>query len=150
MSEFVHLHLHSEYSLLSSTCRISEIPKQAKASGQKAVALTDTGVMFGAVDFAKACEKEEIKPIIGCEVYVAKRRMSDKDVNVDSEVYRLVLLCKNSTGYKNLIYLVSHGYIDGLFMGIPRIDDEILHDHSDGLVCISSHNQGYISKHIIS
>jgi len=150
MSEFVHLHLHSEYSLLSSTCRISEIPKQAKASGQKAVALTDTGVMFGAVDFAKACEKEEIKPIIGCEVYVAKRRMSDKDVNVDSEVYRLVLLCKNSTGYKNLIYLVSHGYIDGLFMGIPRIDDEILHDHSDGLVCISSHNQGYISKHIMS
>ena len=122
---FIHLHLHSEYSLLDGACRISDIPKKAKSAGHTAVALTDHGVMYGAVAFYNACKSEGIKPIIGCEVYVAPRTRFDKVYGQDSEANHLVLLCKNETGYKNLIKLVSSAWVDGFYTK-PRVDREIL------------------------
>ncbi len=110
---FVHLHLHSEYSLLDGACRIRDIPKAAREAGHNAVALTDHGVMYGAAAFYKACKAEGIKPIIGCEVYVAKRSMYDKDKEFDSGSNHMILLVKNKAGGQNLIYLVSKGFTDG-------------------------------------
>ena len=104
MNEFVHLHLHSEYSLLDGACRISEIPKRAKACGHHAVALTDHGVMYGVIGFYRACLKEGIKPIIGCEVYVAPASRFEKNQTAGVRSgYHLVLLCRNQIGYRNLI-----------------------------------------------
>ena len=113
MSDFVHLHLHSEYSLLDGACRIADIPKRAAACGHSAVAITDHGVMYGAVAFYRACKKEGIKPIIGCEVYVASRSRLSKSGDGENRTDHLVLLCENEVGYRNLIYLVSQGFIDG-------------------------------------
>ena len=110
MQNFVHLHLHSEYSLLDGACRISEIPKKAKAEGHSAVAITDHGVMYGAVAFYRACKQEGIKPIIGCEVYVAPRTRFDKEGRMDNSGHHLVLLVENEIGYRNLIALVSLGF----------------------------------------
>ena len=107
MGRFVHLHLHSEYSLLDGACRIKDIPKLAKEAGHDAVAITDHGVMYGVVDFFRACEAEGVKPIIGCEVYVARRSRFDKTHDQDSSSYHLVLLVENETGYRNLIRMVS-------------------------------------------
>ncbi len=139
MSDFVHLHLHSEYSLLDGACRISEIPKRAKECGHTAVALTDHGVMYGAVSFYQACLKEGIKPIIGCEVYVASGSRFDKTVYSDGQgkYNHLVLLCKNDIGYRNLIYMVSKSFTEG-FYSKPRIDMELLHSHSEGLIALSA------------
>ena len=115
MSDFVHLHLHSEYSLLDGACRISEIPLRAKECGHTAVALTDHGAMYGAVSFYTECKKHGIKPIIGCEVYVAPKSRFDKaGESSGSKAHHLVLLCKNEVGYKNLIYMVSKGYANSL------------------------------------
>ncbi len=136
MSDFVHLHLHSEYSLLDGACRISDIPKRAAECGHKAVALTDHGVMYGAVAFYDACIKEGIKPIIGCEVYVAPSSRFDK-LQSDGKAHHLVLLCKNEIGYKNLIYLVSKGFTDG-FYSKPRVDMSLLREHSEGLIALSA------------
>lgn len=136
MSDFVHLHLHSEYSLLDGACRIFDIPKRAAECGHTAVALTDHGVMYGAVAFFEACKKEGIKPIIGCEVYVAQTNRQDKTPTL-GKPHHLVLLCKNETGYKNLIYLVSKGYTEG-FYSKPRVDKELLKAHSEGLVALSA------------
>ena len=146
---FVHLHLHSEYSLLDGACRISEIPKVAAAMGHSAVAITDHGAMFGAVDFYKACKKEGVKPIIGCEVYVAPASRFDKNRIDESARYHLVLLCKNETGYKNLCYMVSKGYTEGFYTK-PRVDMELLRTHSEGLVCLSACLAGFIPKMILS
>ena len=118
MPDFVHLHLHSEYSLLDGAARIKEIPKRAAECGHTAVALTDHGNMYGAVAFFSACKEAGIKPIIGCEVYVAQGSRFDKTPN--SKAYHLVLLCKNEIGYKNLVYLVSKGFTDG-FYSKPRV-----------------------------
>ena len=139
MSEFVHLHLHSEYSLLDGACRISDIPVRARECGHTAVALTDHGVMYGAVNFYRACIKEGIKPIIGCEVYVASGSRFDKTVYADGngKYNHLVLLCKNEVGYRNLIYLVSKSFTEG-FYSKPRIDMELLRDHSEGLIALSA------------
>ena len=139
MSEFVHLHLHSEYSLLDGACRISEIPKRAKECGHTAVALTDHGVMYGAVSFYSACIAEGIKPIIGCEVYVASGSRFDKTVYADGKgkYNHLVLLCKNDVGYRNLIYMVSKSFTEG-FYSKPRIDMELLRAHSEGLIALSA------------
>lgn len=147
-TDFVHLHLHSEYSLLDGACRIYEIPKAAKDAGQTAVALTDHGVMYGVVDFYKACMAEGIKPIIGCEVYVAARTMNDRDHEFDSKSNHLVLLVKNSIGYKNLIYMVSKSFSEG-FYSKPRIDLAILEAHSEGLCALSACLAGYIPRHIL-
>lgn len=149
MSGFVHLHLHSEYSLLDGACRIKDIPMAAKAAGHTAVAITDHGVMYGVVDFYRACREADIKPIIGCEVYVAPRTCHDKTHEKDSENYHLVLLVKNETGYKNLIGLVSAGYTEG-FYSKPRVDLELLRRHSDGLIALSACLGGRIPQYIIN
>ena len=99
MTDFTHLHLHTEYSLLDGACRIGEVVSRAKNMGQKSIAITDHGVLYGAVAFYKACKAEGIKPIIGCEVYVAPRSRFDKVHGIDSDRYHLILLCKNETGY---------------------------------------------------
>ena len=145
MSDFVHLHLHSEYSLLDGACRITEIPKRAAACGHRAVAITDHGVMYGAVAFYRACRENEIKPIIGCEVYVASRSRLSKSGDGENRTDHLVLLCKNEIGYRNLIYLVSQGFIDG-FYSKPRIDLELLREHSDGLIGLSACLAGHIPR----
>ncbi len=135
--DFVHLHLHSEYSLLDGACRIEEICRAAKDLGQNAVAITDHGVMYGAIDFYKAAKKEGVKPIIGCEVYVAHSSRFNKDKNKDSGYNHLVLLCKNETGYKNLIKMVSLSFTEGFYFK-PRIDKELLKNHSQGLIALSA------------
>lgn len=147
--EFVHLHLHSEYSLLDGACRIKDIPAAAAAAGHKAVAVTDHGVMYGAVDFYKACKKEGIKAIIGCEVYLARRGMEDRDRYLDSHSYHLVLLVKNETGYKNLVKLTSEAFTRG-FYSKPRIDIELLREHSEGLIALSACLAGYIPRAIVA
>ena len=142
---FVHLHLHSEYSLLDGACRIRDIPQRAAELGQNAVAITDHGVMYGAVDFYRACKDTGIKPIIGCEVYVAAGSRFDKRHETDSTRYHLILLVKNETGYKNLSYMVSKGFTEG-FYSKPRIDLDLLSEHSEGLVCLSACLAGYIPR----
>ena len=149
MGDFVHLHLHSEYSLLDGACRISEIPKKAKEMGHTAVAVTDHGVMYGVVDFYKACKAEGIKPIIGCEVYVAPGSRFEKARVNDAAAYHLVLLVKNETGYKNLITLVSSAFTEG-FYSKPRVDLDLLKRHSDGLVALSACLAGFIPRSIIA
>ena len=118
---FVHLHVHSEYSLLDGACRIPGLVARAKELGQTAIAVTDHGVMYGAVDFYKAAKAEGIKPIIGCEVYVAPRTRFDRVHEIDDRPYHLVLLCRNETGYRNLSALVSRGFTEG-FYSKPRVD----------------------------
>ena len=150
MREFVHLHLHSEYSLLDGACRIADIPARAKSCGHSAVALTDHGVMYGAVAFYKACRKEGITPIIGCEVYVAPGSRFDKSASRGQRTgYPLVLLCKNETGYRNLMYLVSKGFTEG-FYSKPRVDMELLAAHSEGLVALSGCLAGRIPQLLLS
>ncbi len=148
MSGFVHLHLHTEYSLLDGACRISEIPKIAKEMGHSAVAITDHGAMYGVVDFYKACKANDIKAIIGCEVYVAQRTRFDKEYQRDGGYNHLVLLVKNKTGYKNLIYMVSKAFEEG-FYSKPRIDLDLLKEHSEGLICLSACVAGAIPQMIL-
>lgn len=148
MSDFVHLHLHSEYSLLDGACRISEIPKAAKAAGQKAVAVTDHGAMYGAVKFYKACIAEGVKPIIGCEVYLTPGSRFDKNRESGAGTH-LVLLVKDKKGYENLIYMVSKAFTEG-FYSKPRIDFELLENHSDGLIALSGCLAGLIPRAILS
>ena len=148
MPDFVHLHLHSEYSLLDGACRVADIPKAAKAAGHSAVAITDHGVMYGVVDFFRACENEGVKPIIGCEVYVAARTRFDKTHGPDSENYHLVLLVKDEAGYRNLIHMVSRAFTEG-FYSKPRVDMELLETHSAGLIALSACLGGYIPQAIL-
>lgn len=143
--DFVHLHVHSEYSLLDGACRVAQLPQRAKGLGQQALAVTDHGVMYGCIDFYKACQKEGIHPIIGCEVYVAPRTRFDKTNELDSEAYHLVLLCENIQGYQNLIYLVSQGFLEG-FYNKPRIDWQLLEQHHQGLICLSACLAGQIPQ----
>ena len=147
--DFVHLHLHSEYSLLDGACRIADIPKAAKAAGHTAVAITDHGNLYGAVAFFKACRAEGIKPIIGCEVYVAPRTRFDKEGKRDASGNHLVLLCKNQKGYENLIYMVSKSFTEGFYQK-PRIDLDLLRTHADGLIALSACLAGYIPRAIVS
>ena len=149
MSGFVHLHLHTEYSLLDGACRIKDIPKAVKALGQAAVAITDHGNMFGVVEFYKACKEEGVKPIIGCEVYLAPESRFEKARVNNSSYYHLVLLAKNEIGYKNLSYLVSVGYTEGFYVK-PRIDMEVLRAHSEGIIALSACLAGYIPSSIMA
>ncbi len=142
---FVHLHVHTEYSLLDGACRIQRLMERIRELGQDAVAITDHGVMYGVIDFYKAAKKAGVKPIIGCEVYVAPRRRTDKVHGVDSEAYHLILLCMNETGYQNLSYMVSQGFLDG-FYGKPRIDMDLLRCHSEGLICLSACVAGQVPQ----
>lgn len=149
MTDFVHLHLHSEYSLLDGACRISEIPKRAAALGQTAVAITDHGVMYGAVAFYHACQEAGVKPIIGCEVYMAKRSRFDNTGSGETEPDHLLLLVKNEVGYQNLIHMVSKAFTEGFYRK-PRVDMELLEQHSEGLICLSACLAGYIPRHIMN
>lgn len=146
---FVHLHLHTEYSLLDGACRISELVSAAKKMGQTALAITDHGVMYGVIDFWRECKKQGIKPIIGCEVYVAPRSRFDKTSELDREYYHMVLLCKNQEGYQNLIKLVSLGFTDGFYVK-PRIDRELLEKYHEGLICLSACLAGEIPRRLSS
>ncbi len=146
--QFVHLHVHTEYSLLDGACRIDRMFDRLKELGQTAIAITDHGVMYGCVDFYKAAKKAGVKPIIGCEVYVATRSRFDKVNRIDGSNH-LVLLCKNETGYKNLIKLVSAGFIEG-FYSKPRVDKELLEQHHEGLVCLSACLAGEIPQALLA
>lgn len=148
MTDFTHLHLHTEYSLLDGACRIGEVVSLAKKLGQSSIAVTDHGVLYGAVAFYKACKAEGIKPIIGCEVYVAPRSRFDKVHGIDSDRYHLILLCKNETGYKNLLKLVSSAWVDGFYTK-PRVDREILEKYHEGLIALSGCLFGEVSQRII-
>ena len=145
---FVHLHMHSEYSLLDGACRIDKVAQKAASMGQKALAITDHGVMYGAVAFYKACKAAGIKPIIGCEVYIAPRTRFDKETGIDNRYSHLILLCKNETGYRNLCYLDSVAFTEGFYIK-PRIDWEVLKQHSEGLVCLSGCLAGAIPRMIL-
>ena len=149
MGEFVHLHLHTEYSLLDGAAKISEIADKAISDGQTAVAITDHGVMYGAVEFYLALKEKGIKPIIGCEVYVAERSRFKKEGKLDSSGNHLVLLCKNEVGYRNLCYMVSESFITG-FYSKPRIDMELLRSHSEGLIALSGCVAGRVPSLLIS
>ena len=149
MREFVHLHLHTEYSLLDGACRIQPLMEHLKKIGQKAVAITDHGVMYGAVDFYKAAKKAGIKPIIGSELYVAARTRFDRVYELDAAAYHLVLLCKNEIGYKNLIKLCSAGFTEGFYIK-PRIDFDLLKQHSEGLVCLSACLAGEVQQFLLN
>ena len=145
---FVHLHVHSEYSLLDGACRIRELIEKTKELGQSAIAITDHGVMYGVIDFYKAAKKQGIKPIIGCEVYVAPRRRQDMEHGLDSSSYHLVLLCKNETGYRNLCFMVSAAFTEGFYIK-PRIDMELLREHSEGLIGLSACLAGEIPQRLM-
>ena len=149
MSRFVHLHIHSEFSLLDGANRIKDLPVRAKELGMDSIAITDHGVMFGAIDFYKACKKEGVKPIIGCEVYVAPRSRTDKQPGIDNHYYHLILLAKNNEGYKNLSKLVSLSFVDGYYYK-PRIDREILEKYHKGLICLSACLAGEVNQALLS
>lgn len=142
---FAHLHVHTEYSLLDGACRIERLLDRAKELGQTAVAITDHGCMYGVVDFYKAAKKRGIKPIIGCEVYLAKRTRFDKVHELDAENRHLVLLCENETGYRNLIAMVSQAWTQG-FYNKPRVDFELLEQHHEGLIALSACLAGEIPR----
>ncbi|MBQ2118322.1 MAG: DNA polymerase III subunit alpha [Clostridia bacterium] len=147
MRDFVHLHLHSEYSLLDGACRIKDIPKAVREAGQDTVAITDHGSLFGAVDFFRACEKEGIKAIIGSEVYVAPDSRLKKEGKKDSSGNHLILLAKNEEGYRNLCKIVSDAYVNGFYVK-PRTDNEMLERHAGGLIALSACLAGYIPRQI--
>ena len=143
---FTHLHVHTEYSLLDGACRIQEIASAAKRKGFSSLAITDHGVMYGVIDFYRACQKEGIHPVIGCEVYVAPQSRFDK--NPYDRYYHMVLLCENNTGYQNLIKLVSLGFTEG-FYNKPRIDDSLLEQYHEGLICLSACLAGEIPRKLL-
>ena len=148
---FVHLHLHTEFSLLDGACRIDRLVERLKEIGQNAVAITDHGVMYGTIDFYKACKKGGIKPIIGCEVYVAPRGRSrfQKVHEYDAAFTHLVLLCRNEKGYQNLSHLASKAFTEGFYIK-PRIDLDLLREHSEGLIALSACLGGEIPKLLIA
>ena len=146
---FVHLHVHTEYSLLDGACRIDRMMERVKELGQDAIAITDHGVMYGCIDFYKAAKAAGIKPIIGCEVYMARRQMSDRIHGVDNDPYHLVLLCKDRRGYENLCYMVSEAFLHG-FYGKPRIDLNLLREHHEGLIALSACLAGAIPQYLMA
>ena len=145
---FTHLHVHTEYSLLDGAARIKDVVARAKELGMTDLAITDHGVMFGVVDFYKECKKQGIHPIIGCEVYTAARKLTDKDAERDKRQGHLILLVKNEVGYKNLIKIVSEGFIHGYYYK-PRIDKDVLAAHSEGLICLSGCLAGEIQHRML-
>ena len=146
--DFVHLHLHTEYSLLDGASRIDRLFETIKSKGQSAVAITDHGVMYGVMDFYKKAKAAGVKPIIGCEVYVAPDSRFNKQKSSDRNYHHLILLCKNMKGYENLIKMVSLGFTEG-FYSKPRIDKELLEKHSEGLICLSACLAGEIPSYLL-
>jgi len=133
---FTHLHTHSHYSLLNALPKIPELVHAAKEFGMSSLALTDNGNLYGAIEFYKACQRADIKPIIGVDFYLARRTRHDREPGIDNHRYRLILLAKNEDGYKNLIKLISESNLDGFYYK-PRIDHELMKKYAKGLICIS-------------
>ncbi len=146
MSEFVHLHVHSHYSLLNGLTKVKALVKAAKQRGFKALALTDYGSLYGAIEFYQACLENEIKPIIGFEAYIAPRSRHDKDPELDKYLYRLILLAENFEGYQNLMRLSSEGHLDGFFNGKPRVDKELLKKYGKGVIALSGPIEGEVPQ----
>ncbi len=146
--KFVHLHVHTEYSLLDGACRIDRLMDRVKECGQDTIAITDHGVMYGCIQFYKEAKKAGIKPIIGCEVYVATRTRFDKVSHIDGNNH-LILLCKNETGYKNLIKMVSKAFVEG-FYSKPRVDKELLMQYHEGLICLSACLAGEVPQALMA
>ena len=142
MSKFVHLHTHSHYSLLEALPKIPDLVKKARLSGMNSLALTDSGNLYGAIEFYKECKEQNIKPIIGVDFYVALRTRNDKEARIDNEHSRLVLLAENNTGYKNLLKLVTASFLEGFYYK-PRIDRELLEKYNDGLIAIAKDSKYY-------
>lgn len=149
MSQFTHLHVHSQYSLLDGLPKIEELLTYVKSLGMDSVALTDHGALYGAVEFFKKAKDYGVKPIIGCEVYTALQSMHEKRPNIDNKRYHLVLLAKNKVGYKNLVKLVTKAHLEGFYYK-PRVDEELLSKHSEGLIALSACLQGKIPKLILA
>ena len=145
---FTHLHVHTQYSLLDGAARIGELVACAKKHGMDALAITDHGVMYGVIDFYKACKKEGVKPIIGMEAYVAPRSLMDRDGSKDREYAHLILLAKNQTGYQNLMRLSSEAFLNGFYYK-PRIDYDLLSRHAEGLICLSACLAGDIPQRLL-
>ncbi len=147
--KFTHLHTHSHYSLLDGLPKINKLIDHVKALGMDSVALTDHGVLYGAIDFFKEAKKKGIKPIIGSEIYLSVNKMEDKRPNIDQKRYHLVLLVKNKEGYKNLVQIITKAHLEGFYYK-PRIDEETLEKHSKGLIALSACVQGKIPRFVIS
>lgn len=145
---FTHLHVHTEYSLLDGAARLKDLVASAKELGMNSLAITDHGVMFGVVDFWRECKKQGIKPIIGCEVYMAARTRHDKDPALDKKQAHLILLAKNNIGYHNLVKIVSRGFTEGYYYK-PRVDKEVLREFSEGIICLSACLAGDIQQHLL-
>ncbi len=146
--KFVHLHVHTEYSLLDGANRIKDLVARVKELGMDSIAITDHGVMYGAIEFYKECKKNGIKPIIGCEIYTAPRTRFDKEANIDDKMGHLILLAKDNEGYKNLIKIVSKAFTEGYYYK-PRADMDLLKQYSKGLICTSACLAGFISRAIL-
>jgi DNA polymerase-3 subunit alpha len=145
MSSFVHLHVHSQYSLLDGMSRMDELAARTAELGQPAVALTDHGVMYGVIQFYRACKATGVKPIVGIEMYIAPRRMTDRDPKLDRRPHHLVLLAKNDIGYQNLMLIATAGQLEGFYYR-PRVDKAFLADHAEGIICLSSCGSGEIPR----
>jgi len=149
MSKFTHLHVHSHYSLLDGLPKIDEILDYVQKFGMDSVALTDHGVIYGAVEFYKKAIGRGIKPILGAEMYMAFEKMTQKRPNIDDKRYHIILLVKNEIGYKNLVKLLTKAHLEGFYYK-PRIDEELLKQYSEGLICLSACLQGKIPKLIFA
>ncbi len=149
MADFVHLHNHSEYSLLDGLSKIKDMVRRAKELNMKAIAITDHGNMYGTINFYKTCLEEGIKPIIGAEIYISKRTRHDKEAGVDSDNNHLILLAQNLQGYKNLMKIISIAGLEGYYYK-PRTDIELLREHHEGLICLSACVKGYVSEPLIA
>ena len=147
-AEFVHLHLHSEYSLLDGLSAPDELAEHAKSLGMPAMALTDHGALYGAIDFYSACKDLGVKPIVGVEAYVAPRGMTQRDAQKDRHYFHLVLLAKDLTGYRNMLKLVTEANVEGLYYK-PRIDRALLEQHHEGLIALSGCFSGEPSRAIL-
>ena len=148
MRDFVHLHLHSEYSLLDGACKIKPLIKACKEMGMKSIAITDHGVMNGVVEFYEECTKNDIKPVIGCEVYTAKRTRFNKDAGLDSNYGHLLLLAENNKGYHNLVKIVSKAFTEGYYYK-PRVDMDLLREYHEGIICCSACLGGDVPQAIL-
>jgi DNA polymerase-3 subunit alpha len=147
LSDFVHLHTHTEYSLLDGASRITELVAAAKQAGQDAIAVTDHGSLYGVVPFYKACLEAGIKPIVGCETYVAQRSLHDKESRIDRDPHHLVLLAQNHTGYQNLMKMISTAHLQGYYVR-PRVDKELMAEHAEGVIALSACLAGEVSQRV--
>ncbi|MDB4556868.1 PHP domain-containing protein, partial [Akkermansiaceae bacterium] len=147
---FVHLHLHTEYSTLDGACRTKDVAERAKELGMPAVAMTDHGNLYGAISFYKACHAAGVKPIMGCEIYLAPESIEKREeIPGRKRACHMTLLAENNVGWVNLQKLVSKGHLEGMWYGKPRVDREILREHSEGIICLSGCISGPINEWIL-